>query len=136
MATNARRVGFPVCHFVRNYIHNSKTKGHTRTFCLSNDCSTIEDILLVRSVCEIPSASYGYKHTSKPICNTSFCAYTLVARKLLIVCRHSTYGMTALLSQMCIFCVGAGFEIQMGSYASKHASKSLSDKPFLRIPCS
>ena len=32
-------------------------------------------ILLVRTVCEIPLASYGSKQASKPLCDTSFCAY-------------------------------------------------------------
>ena len=44
--------------------------------------------------------------------------------------------MTALLSQISIFYVGAGFDIQMASYVSKYARKSLSDKPFYayRVP--
>ena len=42
--------GFPVCHFVRNYTHNSISKGGIRGVYLSNDCSTIEDIYsLVRA---------------------------------------------------------------------------------------
>ena len=35
---------FPICHFVRKYTHNTKTKVHIRTFYLSNDCSTVGDI--------------------------------------------------------------------------------------------
>ena len=43
---NARRGGFPwpVRQFVRNFAHNSKTKGGIRTFYLSNYCSTIRNI--------------------------------------------------------------------------------------------
>ena len=38
--------------------------------------------------------------------------------------------MTALLLEISIFCVRAGCEIRMESYASKHALQFLSDKPF------
>ena len=41
--------------------------------------------------------------------------------------------MTALLLEMHIACVRAGYEIRMVSYTSKHASQSLSDKPFLDV---
>ena len=43
------------------------------------------------------------------------------------------YRMTALHSDMPIFCVRARCKIRMARYDSKHASQSLSDKPFLRI---
>ena len=43
MAANALLISCPIRQFVRNYTHNSKTKGSTRTFYLSNDCSTIGD---------------------------------------------------------------------------------------------
>ena len=35
------------------------------------------------------------------------------------------------ISQMSIFCLRAGFEIQMASYVSKQSSQSVSAKPFL-----
>ena len=44
IAQYTRRGGFSVCHFVRNYTHNSISKGGIRTFYLSNDCSTIREI--------------------------------------------------------------------------------------------
>ena len=44
MAKNARRDGFPVRHFVRNYTQNSKTKVVIKTFYLSNNCYNIKDI--------------------------------------------------------------------------------------------
>ena len=44
--------------------------------------------------------------------------------------------MTSLLSEMSVFCVRAGCETRIVSYASKHASQSLSDKPFLPIQSS
>ena len=44
MTPNMHRGGFPVHHFVHNYMHNLKTKGCIRTFYLSNDCSTVGDI--------------------------------------------------------------------------------------------
>ena len=59
------------------------------------------------------------------------CILRLVTQKLQIVCGHFTYQMTVLLSEMSIFFVRAGCEIQMASYASKHALQSLSDKSFL-----
>ena len=55
---------------------------------------------------------------------------TLVTREVQLVCGRFTYRMTALLSDMYIFCVRAGIEIQVVSYASKHASQSLFDRPF------
>ena len=55
------------------------------------------------------------------------CLLTLVTRKLQVVYGRSIYRMTALLSQIPIFCVRAGFEIQMACYASKHVSQY---KPF------
>ena len=64
----------------------------------------------------------------------NFCALTLVTQKLQVVCR-CTYRMTALLSEMSIFCVRAGCEVQMTSYTSNNASQSPSDKPFLLIQC-
>ena len=45
-----------------------------------------------------------------------WCMLTLVTRKLQVVCGHSTYQMTALLSEMPSFCVRAGCEIRMASY--------------------
>ena len=64
------------------------------------------------------------------------CVLTLATRKLQVVCRRCSYRTTPLLSEMYIFFVEDGFEIQMASSAFKHASQSLSDRPFLRIQCS
>ena len=58
-------------------------------------------ILLVKAVCEIPSATYGSKHASKPPCGMSFCAY--LHSKLQVGCGRSTYRMIALLWQLSIF---------------------------------
>ena len=60
------------------------------------------------------------------------CILTLITRKLKVISGHSTYRTTALLLEVSIFCVRAGFEIQLVSYGSKHASQSLSSKPFVR----
>ena len=60
------------------------------------------------------------------------CVHTLVTRKLQVVCGRFTYRTTTLLSEMYIFCVRAGCDIGMAIYASKHASESLSYKPFVR----
>ena len=43
---------FHVCHCVRTYIYNLKTKGHVRMLFLSNDCSTIKDTVFT-AVCKI-----------------------------------------------------------------------------------
>ena len=56
----------------------------------------------------------------------------LITCKLQVAFGCSTYQMTALLSEMSIFCVRAGYEIQFASYASKHAMQCLSDKPAVR----
>ena len=61
------------------------------------------------------------------------CVLTLVTPKQQVVCGRSTFRMTALLSEMSIICVRAGYEVRMASYASKHASQSLSDKPFFYV---
>ena len=57
---------------------------------------------------------------------------TLVTRKQQVVFGRSTYYFTI---GNVYFCVKAGFEIQLVSYASKQASQSLSDKSFVRIQC-
>ena len=132
MAPNARHVGFTVRHFVHNYMHNSKTKGRTRMFYLHVHVSNDRVVLYVRYSRRVMDPN-TYRNTLRYVV---LCVLTLVTRKLQVVCRRSTYRRTALLSQMSIYCVRAGFEIQMASYASKHASKSLSDKPLLHIQCS
>ena len=43
MAQNTSQTPF-FTHFVRTYVHNSKTKDHIRMLYLTNDCSTIGDI--------------------------------------------------------------------------------------------
>ena len=55
---------------------------------------------------------------------------TLVTRELLVICRRFTPRTTALLSKMYFVSVKVGFEIQITSYLSNHASQSLSDRPF------
>ena len=55
---------------------------------------------------------------------------TLITWELQVVCRRFTHQTTVLLSEMYIFCVKAGFEIQIVSYTSKHGLQSLSDRPF------
>ena len=47
MASNTHGSLFPIRHFVCTYTHNLKTTGCIWTFCISNDCSTIRDILCV-----------------------------------------------------------------------------------------
>ena len=68
------------------------------------------------------AATFGYDIMSVLI---------LVTRELqVIVCGRFTHRMTALLMEMYIFCVRAGFEIRIASYAFKHASQSHANRPF------
>ena len=60
------------------------------------------------------------------------CILTLLTQKLHVVYRHCTYNMTALQLEMSVFCVRAGCEIRLVSYASKCSSQFLSDKSFVR----
>ena len=116
-------------------MHNSKNKGHIRPFYLSNDCSTVEDIYSLGYSCMWINIAELWVQTR---ITTTFrydilCVLTLVTQKLQVICGHSTYRMTAILSEMSIFCVRAEFEKQKASYASKHTLQSLSDKPFFHI---
>ena len=66
---------------------------------------------------------------------TILCVFTLIARKLQVVCWRSRYWMTALLTEMSIFCVRGGCKILIARYTSKCALQSLSDKPLSHIQC-
>ena len=114
-------------------MHNSNTKGHTRTFYLLNNqrylFSSLEQYVRYNREWWIQTC------ITITLRYVILCVLTLVTRKLKVVCGHSTYRMTPLLSKMSTFCVKAGCGIRMASYASRHASQSLSDKPFLRIQC-
>ena len=90
---------------------------------------TSRKLKIVRAVSEIWTESYGSKHASLPLSDLS--VLTLITRKLQVVHRRSTYQKIALLSAMFNFCVRAGFDVRLASYGSKHASQSLSDKPFV-----
>ena len=57
---------------------------------------------------------------------------THITQKLQVVLRSSTNWMTALLSKMSTFWVGAECKIQLASYGSKSISQSLTDTPFVR----
>ena len=67
---------FPVCHLVRNYTHNLKTKGGVgRVTYLPIALLSEISILLVRAVREICLVSYEFKHGIQLVFNTTFCAY-------------------------------------------------------------
>ena len=74
---------------------------------------------------------YGSKHVSRSLFDATFFVHILIhsTRELQVIYCRSTYQMTVLLSEMSIFCVVAKFEVQLASYASKHASQDLSSKP-------
>ena len=123
---------FSFMPFVHNYTYNSKTNGRIKMFYLLNDCSTVEDIY---------SLSYSYMQDMiselwHQICiaitfqHDILCTFTFITQKLQVIRRHSTYPMTALLSEMSIFCIRAGCKIRMASYASKHSWQSSSETPF------
>ena len=61
---------------------------------------------------------------------TIVCVLTHITQKLQVVYGHPAYRITALLSEMPIFWVRAACEIRLVSYGYKHASQSLSNKPF------
>ena len=56
--------------------------------------------------------------------------HTCITQKLNIVYEQSANQTTALLSEIFLFMVRAGCELRPASFASKHASQSLSDMPF------
>ena len=118
-------------YFVHTYMHNSKSKGHIRTFYLSSDCSATRDgHFLVRAVWKLRLANYGSKHITVSSQYHILCALTLITRKLQDVYKHSTYWMTALLSEMTIFWVRAGCGIRLVSYGLKHVLQSLFNVTF------
>ena len=132
MAPGTHHGGYPIRHFVCNYMHNSKTKGYIRMFCLSNGCSTLRDIYSFGQSCMQNTIGELWIQTHIV---TTFPYYilfvlTLITRKVQVICRRSAYQMTALLSEMFIFCVRVGWEIRMVNYASKHTLQSLFDKAF------
>ena len=135
MGPSMHHEDFPICHFVRNYTHNSKTKGRMRTFYLSNNCSTIGHINSLGESCM--QDTIGELYIQNRITTTFryniLCVLTLVTQKLQVLCRRSTYQTTVLLSKMSIFCVRAGWGILLVSYASQHTLQSLSNKPFVSM---
>ena len=88
-------------------------------------------ILWISTACKIQQASYGSNTHHSPFPIRHLCAFTLITRKLLVVYGRCTYRMTALLSEMSIFCVRAGCVIRMASYGSKHSLLFFSNKPFV-----
>ena len=69
--------GFPVRHFVRNYMHNSKTNGWGsftyRTIALKSEISTLS--VRATCICEIRFASYESQHGMQPLSDIPFGAY-------------------------------------------------------------
>ena len=105
MASNTHRDTFPILHFVCNYIHNLKTEGRIKTFYLSNDCSTIRDIYSLGYSCMHNTMGELWIQTH---ITTTFwyilCALTCtlihVTQTIQVICRHSTYWTTAVLSKV------------------------------------
>ena len=111
---------------MRNYTHKSNTTGRIRTFYSSNDCSTMCDIstLLVRAVCELLTASYGFRHASQPLSDTVLYVFTLVTSKLQVVWGRSTYRMPVLLSEMSIICRPVGINYGLLRQDEYHANNA------------
>ena len=127
--------GFSIRNFVHNYTCNLKTIGHISMFYLSHNCFTIEVIYSLGQSCmwDTIGELWTQTHIATTFQYNSLCVLTLVTPKLQVACGHSTYPTTVLLPEMSIFCVRAGCEIWLTSYASKHTSESLSDKSFVHI---
>ena len=92
----------------------------------------------VRTVCNIHSSIgelWCQTYITTPFRYDILCILTLIVWKLQVVYGTSTYQMTALLLEMPIFWVRRACEIQLVRYGSKHASQSLSDKPFCILTC-
>ena len=131
MAQSPGRCGFHVRHSVRNYTHNSMTEGGIRTFYLSHDCSTIGRCLF----CSLELYARYDRRVMSP--NTER-KYFLVQHFVRSYTRNSNTTcrmVTALLSEMSIFRIRAGWKIPIARYVSENASQSLSDRTFLRIQC-
>ena len=135
MGPNTHNNSFVYTICVCTYTHNLKTKGtilrstYPMTALLSKIC-----IYWVRDVCKMWSMSYGFKHASQPLCDTKFCTYSHNSK----ITGHiwTLYILNAALlsdQEMSIFCVRAGFKMQLMSYGSKHGSQSVSNKQFVRI---
>ena len=90
-------------------------------FYLSNNSSTMRYLV---SELELYVRYYQQVMTSNTHCNPLryiFVVLILITQKVQVINGRSTYRTTALLLEMTIFCVGAGYEIQLVSYDSKHA---------------
>ena len=123
MAPKMWRSLFLIHHIVHSYMHNSKTKGRISTFYLSKK----------RYMWDRNGELWIQRHITTTFWYYISCLLILITRKLQVVCRRSTYQMTALLSLMINFCVRTGCEIWLSSYGSKHAPQSLSDKPLCML---
>ena len=84
MDPNTHRNHFPIQHFVHIYACNSKTTGDTRTFYISNDCSTIGDVYFLLEV----DVRYKWRvmppNTHHSLFPISHCVYTVVAHQHII----------------------------------------------------
>ena len=91
-------------------------------------------ILWVGAVCKIHTASYGTNTHHNHFPTRHLCVLTLITPKVQVVYEHSTHRTTALLSEMTIFIVRAGWETWLPSYGSKYASECLSDSHLCVLP--
>ena len=96
-------------------------------FYLSNDCSTIGDIYSLDWSCmwDMISELWIQTRITTTFWYDILCVITLITQKLQVICGFFTYGMTALHSELSIFCVRVGCGIRMAGYASKDTSQSL-----------
>ena len=124
---------FLTCHSVHPYMHTLETKGQTRTFYLSNESSLMNiSTLWVRGVCKVWWVSYRSKRTSQLLSSMILCAYIHALLKyywLYLAVVHTErllYNRTYLFT---VFQLDARYNCRV--YGSKHASQSLSNKPFV-----
>ena len=76
--------------------------------------------------------SCGSKHTPQRRSDMTIGVLILKTQKLQDIYGHSTYRTTTPLSEMSIFCVRVGCQIQSKSSCSKLASECISNEPFVR----
>ena len=111
-------------HFTQSFVyailclwtgHSLKTKDGIWTLYQTNDCSTVRDIF---TGLHVELYARYYLQVMDPN-----------KHRNLILMRHFVclYWMSALLSEMFIFCPRAGCEMWLMSYGSIHASQFLSD---------
>ena len=91
--------------FVHTYMHNLKTTGYniwTCTFCISNNCSTIEDIPCTVYNCMRDLTGGLWPQTHQLFSNTTLCVYILQTRTYITIWRTATHDNKTHIRDDCI----------------------------------